>query len=50
MAKTKHYMDLRGKKSRKQQNYEVRNTVRPDLRARNDQRRATTYGRARGNI
>lgn len=50
MTSAKRYGEQRGKKSRKSQNYEVRNTVRPDMRARNDQRRATSYGRARGNI
>lgn len=50
MTNAERYADLRGKKTRKQQNYEVRNAGRADLRARNDQRKATAYGRARGNI
>lgn len=46
------------KKTRKAQNFEVRNTVRADMRGvaradvrgRNEQRRAVSYGRARGNL
>lgn len=38
------------KKGRKRETYEARARGRADRLARNDQRRATTYGRARGNL